>query len=148
MARYSLLLDRTRTTDLMRTIIAIGAFALLGAFNVQAQETKPDAMDQAWVAINTEKLNVQLDLTDEQEKKVKEIAERYVKKHEALEQSVPKLSDKDMSDKTAGLMNERDREMKAVLNAEQYAKWEKMRQKGTSDLTEQKKEQMKPQDKE
>src|SRR5262245_40585858 len=127
----------------MRTMIAIGAFALLGALNLQAQNTKPDALDQAWVAINTEKLNVQLGLTDQQQVKVKEIADRYVKKHEALEEQTPKLTEKEMSDKTAALMNERDREMKAVLNAEQYAKWEKMRQKGTSDLTEQKKEEMK-----
>ncbi len=127
----------------MKNLILAGAIALMGATSAQAQTTEPDAMDKAWVALNTEKLNVQLALNDEQKPIVKEIADRYVKKHEAIEQQVPKPTEKELSDRTAGLMNERDREMKMVLNAEQYAKWEKMRQKGTSDLTEKKKEEMK-----
>ncbi len=127
----------------MKNLILAGAIALMGVMNTQAQTTEPDAMDKAWVAVNTEKLNVQLGLNDEQKAKVKEIADRYVKKHEAIEQQVPKPTEKELSDKTAALMTERDREMKTVLNAEQYAKWEKMRQKGTSDLTEKKKEEMK-----
>jgi hypothetical protein len=126
----------------MRTLIAIGAFALITSLNVNAQETKASAADNVWVALNTEQLNVQLGLNDEQKAKVKDIDQRFVQKHQALEKAEPKLSEKDMSNKTAALMNERDRELKAVLNAEQYAKWEKMRHKGTSDLTEQKKEKM------
>lgn len=126
----------------MKRIMIIGAIALMGSLSAQAQ-TQPDAMDKAWVAINTEKLNLQLELSDEQEAKVKEIAERFTKKHEGLEEHQPKLSDKEMSDRTAVLMVERDREMRTVLNASQYAKWEEMRHKGTSDLTEPRQDQMK-----
>ena len=93
--------------------------------------------------LNVTQLNMQLDLSDEQEAKVKELDTRYIKRHEALEQTMPKLSDKDMSDKTAALMVERDREMQKVLTPEQYTKWDGMRQKGTGDLTPEKKEQMK-----
>ncbi|MBP6391375.1 MAG: hypothetical protein KA175_03290 [Flavobacteriales bacterium] len=127
----------------MRTLIALGAFALIGTLNVQAQETKASPADKAWVAINTEKLDMQLGLNDEQVAKVKDIDLRYITKHESLENATPTLSEKEMSDKTGALMVERDRELKMVLNAEQYAKWDDMRQKGTSDLTQEKKEKMK-----
>ena len=127
----------------MRTVIALGAFALIGTLNVQAQETKASPADKAWVAINTEKLDMQLGLNDEQVAKVKDIDLRYITKHESLENATSALSEKEMSDKTGALMIERDRELKMVLNAEQYAKWDDMRQKGTSDLTQEKKEKMK-----
>ncbi len=126
----------------MKNLLMIGAVALMSTMTVKAQDTKPDAMDQVWVTMNTEKLNMQLGLNDAQQTKVKDIAERYVKKHEALEETTPKLTEKEMSDRTARLMKERDAEMKAVLNAEQYAKWDDMRQKGTGELTKEKKEQM------
>ncbi|MBK6775341.1 MAG: hypothetical protein IPG74_05660 [Flavobacteriales bacterium] len=127
----------------MRTIIAIGAIALIGTMNVHAQETTPSMVDNVWVNLNTAQLNLQLDLSDDQEMKVKEIDMRYIKRHQTLEQTTPKLSEKAMSDKTAALMTERDRDLRAVLNPEQYAKWDAMRQKGTTDLTPEKKEKMK-----
>ncbi|MBK7556026.1 MAG: hypothetical protein IPI55_15905 [Flavobacteriales bacterium] len=127
----------------MRTIIAIGAIALIGSMNVHAQETTPSMVDNVWVNLNTAQLNLQLDLSDDQEMKVKEIDMRYIKRHQTLEQTTPKLSEKAMSDKTAALMTERDRDLRAVLNPEQYAKWDAMRQKGTTDLTPEKKEKMK-----
>ena len=126
----------------MRTLITACAIALIGTFTANAQEKKASPADNVWVALNTEQLNLQLGLSDDQKAKVKEIDQRFVTKHEALQEAEPKLSEKDMSDKTAALMNERDRELKAILTAEQYAKWEKMRHKGTSDLTEEKKEKM------
>jgi len=95
------------------------------------------------VSLNTEKLNLELGLDDAQQAKVEDIAEVYVKKHEALVDHVPALTEKEMSAQTATLMKERDSDMKAVLTAEQYAKWDKMRQKGTSELTEKKKEELK-----
>jgi len=121
----------------------IGAVALMSTLSVNAQDKTPDAMDKAWVAMNAEKLNMELGLDDAQQAKVKDIAERYVRKHEALEMTTPKLSDTEMSDRTAGLMKARDGEMKMVLNADQYTKWDGMRQKGTNDLTKEKKEDMK-----
>ena len=123
-------------------MIVVGALALIVSVNAQAQ-TQPSTMDKVWVSLNVTQLNVQLDLSDEQEAKVKEIDTRYIKRHEALQETTPKLSEKDMSDKTAALMAERDREMQKVLTPAQYTKWDGMRQKGTSDLTPEKKEQMK-----
>ena len=134
--------DATNTRT-MRALLMIGALALMSTSEVIAQEKKLDAMDRAWVTMNTEKLNVQLGLEEAQQAKVEDIAERYAKKHEALEATTPELSDKEMSDRTARLMKERDTEMKSVLNAEQYAKWDAMRQKGTSELTDEKKEDIK-----
>ena len=126
----------------MKNLNIAGAVALLTTLNAQAQ-TQPSTLDKAWVNLNVTQLNMQLDLSDEQEAKVKELDTRYIKRHEALEQTMPKLSEKDMSDKTAALMVERDREMQKVLTPEQYTKWDGMRQKGTGDLTPEKKEQMK-----
>ncbi len=127
----------------MRTIIAICAITFFGSVIIHAQETTPSVVDKAWVTLNTAQLNLQLDLSDEHEMNVKEIDMRYIKRHQTLEQSTPKLSEKEMSDKTAALMTERDRDLRAVLNPEQYAKWDAMRQKGTTDLTPEKKEKMK-----
>ncbi|MEO8067603.1 MAG: hypothetical protein ABI599_07925 [Flavobacteriales bacterium] len=124
----------------MRTLIVIGAIALIGSLNVQAQ-TKPSPVDKAWVALNTEQLNVQLGLDDVQQAKVKDIDNRYVTKHQGLEEA--KLTEKEMSDRTAVLMTERDRELRLVLTTAQYDKWDAMRQKGTGDLTPEKKEKMK-----
>ncbi|MBK9286868.1 MAG: hypothetical protein IPN38_04080 [Flavobacteriales bacterium] len=41
-------------------------------------------MDKARVNLNVTQLNMQLDLSDEQEAKVKEPDTRYIKRHEAL----------------------------------------------------------------
>ena len=37
----------------MKNLILAGAIALMGATSAQAQTTEPDAMDKAWVALNT-----------------------------------------------------------------------------------------------
>ena len=99
-------------------------------------------MDKAWVVMNTEMLNVDLGLNDEQKAKVKEIDERFVKKHDAVEALVPKPTDTEMSKKVETLMNDRDDALRAVLNKDQYAKWEKKRHMGTSELKGEQKEKM------
>mgnify|MGYP000846885165 CR=1 FL=1 len=48
-----------------------------------------------------------------------------------------------MADKVEALMKERDRELRTVFNAEQYAKWQKKRNMGTSELRDDQKEKMK-----
>lgn len=126
----------------MKTALVIGALALMG-LSAHAQNDKPSPTDKAWVAINTQMLNVELGLNDTQQAKLKDINERYVTKHEALENSVPKLSESQMADKVEALMKERDRELRTVFNDEQYAKWEKKRHMGTSELRDDQKEKMK-----
>lgn len=126
----------------MKYAMMIGAIALMGV-GAQAQDDKMEPMDKAWVVMNAEKLNVELGLNDAQKAQVKEIDERYVKKHDALEAIVPKLTDHEMADRVERLMNERDKDLRVVLNDEQYAKWDKMRHKGTSELREDQKEKMK-----
>ena len=121
----------------------IGAMALLGTMTARAQDTKSHPLDNAWVEMNTQVLNVELKLNDEQQAKAKEIDQRYVKKHQALEATVPKLTDTEMGKKTAALMDDRDGALKAVLNKDQYASWEKMRHKGTSELNDEQKDKMK-----
>ncbi len=107
---------------------------LVATTGAQAQEKEIHPSDQAWVAINTATLNVELSLNDEQQVKVKEINEHFVKRHDAMEALVPKPTDAEMSTKVSALMDERDASMRKVLNDDQYAMWEKKRHKGTSEL--------------
>lgn len=130
-----------RNTHTMKAALFVSGLILFGAFNATAQaDRKLEPSSRAWVAMNVAKLNVQLGLNDVQQAKVKEIDERYMQKHQAYGAIVPKPSDKQMEDKVAKLMTERDNDMKAVLNAEQYEKWMNMRQKGTGELREEQKE--------
>lgn len=126
----------------MKTALVIAAIAAMG-LSAQAQNTKPDVSDKAWVAINSEMLNVELGLNDAQKAQLKDINMRYVKKHEALENTTPKLSENQMSEKVEDLMNARDKDLRGVFNDEQYAKWEKKRHMGTSELRDDQKEKMK-----
>lgn len=131
------------TTSLKKTV-AIGAIALFGTLSVNAQETKEvPALSKAWVAINTEMLNVQLGLNDAQKEQVREIDERYTKKYTAMEAGMPKPTEAEMATKVEALMVARDKDMRAVLNDDQYAEWEKKRQMGTSELNDEQKEKMK-----
>ena len=126
----------------MKTKLMIGAMALMG-LTAQAQNDGSQPMDKAWVAINTQMLNVELGLNDAQQAQLKEINESYVKKHDVLEATMPKPSESQMADKVEALMKERDKELRAVFNDEQYAKWEKKRHMGTSELRDDQKEKLK-----
>ncbi len=130
-----------KNTHTMKAALLVSGLILFGAFNATAQtDQKLETSSRAWVAMNVAKLNVQLGLNDVQQAKVKDIDERYMQKHQAYGATMPKPSDKQMEDKVAKLMTERDNDMLAVLNAEQYEKWMNMRQKGTSELREEQQE--------
>jgi hypothetical protein len=128
----------------MKNLIIAGAFVLLSITGAYAQ-SKPEASnaDKAWVWINTEMLAAELKLNDAQKEDLRRIDERYVKKHDAMMAVVPKPTDEERSKKVEALMKERDAELRAVFNKEQYAKWEKKRQQGTSELEETEKQGMK-----
>lgn len=122
----------------MKKMILICAVALLGNITATAQDV--GITDKAWVAMNPQQLNISLGLNDQQQEQVKAIDQKYVEAYAALENAVPKLNDDQMSTKVADLMSRRDAEMEKVLNAEQYAKWDDMRQKGTGQLKTEEKE--------
>lgn len=133
-------------TNLKKTLAA-GAIALLSTLSVQAQDKKDlQPANRAWVVINTEMLNVQLKLNDVQKAQVKEINERYIKKHEALEAAAPKPTEAEMADQVEALMTSRDKAMREVLNVDQYAEWEKKRHMGTGELNDEQREELKEKD--
>lgn len=128
----------------MKNTIIAAALVLLSPALVNAQD-KPgtSTMDKAWVLMNTEMLNVELGLNDKQKEDVRAIDQRFEKKYDEMMAVVPKPTDAQVSEKVEALMTERDAALKAVLNADQYAKWAKKRHKGTSDLQENEKEKTK-----
>ncbi len=129
-----------------KSMLALAGLALYTSLSVSAQENKDTPLlSRAWVSINTEMLNVQLGLNDIQEASVREIDERYTKKHAVLEAKMPKPTDAEMSKHVEELMEARDKDMRKVLNKDQYAQWEKMRHKGTNELEGEQKEKVKDQ---
>ena len=123
----------------MKTTLFVAAFAAMG-FSAQAQN---NLNDKVWIAMNPEVLNMELGLNDKQQTEVKEIDTRFAKKHEALENMTPKPTDQQMGEEVEALMVARDKDMRGVLNDEQYAKWEKKRHMGTSEVHHDEKEKMK-----
>ncbi len=125
-------------------MIITAGIALLTIAGVNAQDQPgTSTMDKAWILMNTEMLNVELDLNDQQKEEVRGINESFEKKHADMMSHVPKPTDAEVSKKVEGLMNERDTALRGVLNVDQYAKWEKKRHKGTSDLQEKEKANLK-----
>jgi hypothetical protein len=131
-------MKHTRT---ITTALLVSGLILFGGSTATAQDdTKLQTTNRAWVTMNVAKLNLQLGLNDVQQASLKEINERYMAKHQAFEAASPKPTDTQMEDKVSKLMTERDRDMEAMLNADQYAKWMGMRQKGTGELRDEQQE--------
>ena len=132
-----------KTKDMKNMIITVG-IALLTSAGVNAQDQPgTSTTDKAGILMNTEMLNVELDLNDQQKEDVRDINERFEKKHAEMMAHVPKPTDAQVSEKVEGLMKERDTALRGVLNADQYAKWEKKRHKGTSELQEKERSKLK-----
>jgi hypothetical protein len=131
----------------MKNMIIAAALVLLSPAVVSAQDKPGTSLtDRAWIRMNTEMLNVELDLNDKQKEDVRAIDQRFEKKYDEMMAVVPKPTDAKASEKVEALMMERDAALKAVLNADQYAKWAKKRHKGTSDLEDKEKEKIKSKD--
>ena len=116
-------------------MIIAGALTFLSVASANAQ-TQPGTslMDKAWIRMNTELLNGDFSLNDAQKADVLRIDQRFEKKHDEMMAVVPKPTSEEVSKKMEALMKERDSDLRAVLNAEQYEKWEKKRHRGTSEL--------------
>ncbi|MBK7385179.1 MAG: hypothetical protein IPI81_17890 [Flavobacteriales bacterium] len=66
----------------MKKILMTCAVLLVATTGAQAQgKDAYHPVDQAWVTMNTEMLNVELGLNDDQKVKVKEINERFTARH-------------------------------------------------------------------
>jgi len=74
-----------------------------------------------------ERMTEELKLTDEQKPKVKAVLEASQKKRQELftDSSVPR---EERREKMQGLMEEENKKLKEILTADQYTKYEKMRQ--------------------
>src|SRR5437867_3633180 len=74
-----------------------------------------------------ERMNEELKLTDEQKPKVKEVLEASQKKRQELftDSNVPR---EERREKVQAIMAEENKKLKAILTADQYAKYEKMRE--------------------
>lgn len=107
----------------MKTIILSTAFLAFSTIAF-AQQSKP-LMKQQKMEMNKEdqmnKLKTELNLTDAQVTKIKEVKER--RKAEKIDQM--KMRQAEMKLK----IQKNDDEMKQILTAEQYTKWQEMKNK-------------------
>jgi protein CpxP len=123
----------------------IALAALIAAFGVNTSRTVIGADDKAETkkpnaerperpnrANAEERLNnfaKEANLSDDQKTKLKDILEKEQAKMRELRQDTS-ASREDRRSKTQDLRKETDAKVKALLNADQYAKWEKMREQG------------------
>lgn len=125
------------------TIIAV-VVALLTSTGMNAQDTPGTSMrDKAWILMNTQMLDLELGLNDRQKEEVRAIDQRFEKKYDEMMAVVPKPTSQQISENVERLMKERDKALRDVLNEDQYTTWEKKRHRGTSDLQEMQKENLK-----
>jgi periplasmic protein CpxP/Spy len=109
-------------------LIAALAFGLLSWSTALAQEGKEGKGKRAVPSAQErlDKMTTELKLTDEQKPKVKAAIESSDKKRQEIfaDSSVPR---EQRREKMQAVMEEQNKKMKEILTAEQYGKWEKMR---------------------
>lgn len=118
------------TTRLLIAIVAGGL--VLGATLARAQDDKGEKKGKGrpgagMVQARMDRLNTELNLTDEQKPKVKEVLEDGMKKMQEL-RSDSNLSPEDRRTKYQDLRKEEDTKLKAILTPEQFQKYEKIRE--------------------
>jgi protein CpxP len=122
-----------RTTKLS-LIAALALGGLLACTSgVSAQDNK-EGTDKApgkkgrgmTVEAQMERLTTELKLTDEQKPKIEKVVKENTKKMQDLRTETTDQTER--REKARGLMEERDKEFKKILTAEQYTKWEKLRE--------------------
>lgn len=128
----------------MKKIIVL--IALIAMTVVQAQEGKKgergdrmkDITPQEMATVQSKKLTLALDLSDKQEKEVYQVLFKQAEKRKANKLSKEdreKLTDAQKKAARVERMDEKiavKRNMKSILDKDQYAKWEKMIQKKAS----------------
>lgn len=127
-------------------VIAIALFTLNGMAQAkqngskdrkEKRELRKDLTPQDIASLKSKKLTLQLDLSDKQQKKVYNIILKQAEDHQKLrkERIANRSEDsKPTKEELVAFQNKRlekqielKREMKAILSAEQYAKFEKMK---------------------
>ncbi|WOI23041.1 hypothetical protein [Nonlabens ulvanivorans] len=124
----------------MKKIIVL--IALMAMTVAQAQqgrkgdqgEKKKDVTPQEMATVQSKKLTLALDLSDQQEKEVYQVLFKQAEKREANKisrEDREKLSDDQKKEARLKMLDEKiavKRNMKKILNNDQYAEWEKMMQ--------------------
>jgi Spy/CpxP family protein refolding chaperone len=115
------------TKTIALTALVAGSF--FAATALQAQDAPKDkpAGEQAAPGRNRPDFAKELNLTEDQKPKFQEIMKSTQEKRKALRDDTS-LSDADKKAKAKALREETNKQMKELLTAEQYAKWEKMAQ--------------------
>jgi protein CpxP len=107
--------------------LAIAGLMLCGTVNAQdAKEGKKGKRGQSVEQI-MDRMNETLKLTDEQKPKVKAVLEESQKKRQELFADSSVTGD-DRRTKMQAIMEEQNKKLKEILTAEQYTKWEELRQ--------------------
>jgi len=109
-------------------LVAALAVGLLSCGTALAQDAKEGKGKRAVPSVQErlDKMTTELKLTDEQKPKVKAAMESSDKKRQEIfaDSSVPR---EQRREKMQVVMEEQNKKMKEILTAEQYGKWEKMR---------------------
>jgi len=110
--------------------VIIGLGGLVACSNMAlAQDQKPAGGRGRGPSVEQrmERLTDELKLTDEQKPKVKAVLEASQKKRQELftDSSVPR---EERREKMQGIMQEESKKLKDILTADQYSKYEKMRE--------------------
>ena len=121
------------------------ALMVLMTFNTQAQKKMNLTAEQSATLISKE-MTLQLDLNQQQQKQVYTLAKERAEKHKAMREN--KKDRKEMSDeqrydaKVARLDSQlkMQREMKAILNEQQYQQWKKLAHKKEKEIRKKKSE--------
>ena len=114
--------------NILRSLAILAVAGLLGA-TASAQDTKQDTKAPrrgAQVEERLKQLSEELNLTPEQKAKIKPVLEKEREKVQAL-RSDTSLTREQRQEKMRAMRADLDKQIKPILTADQYQKWEKSR---------------------
>ena len=118
---------KTYKLSLVAALVLGGLLACSSmAFAQDAKEGKKGKRGGPSVEQQMATLKEKLDLKPEQEPKIKDVVEDTTKKRQEL-RADQNLSQEDRRDKMMALMTAQDKKFKEILTADQFTKWEKVR---------------------
>ncbi|MBV1887821.1 MAG: hypothetical protein KUG51_00870 [Urechidicola sp.] len=110
------------------------ALMVLMAFNIQAQKKMNLTAEQA-AELHTKEMTLRLELNEKQQKQVHALAEKQAKKREAMREARKEKSEMTSEQRYEAKIARLDsqikiqKEMKAILNEQQFEQWKKGAQK-------------------
>jgi len=110
----------------MTALVLGGLLACASVASAQdaKDEKKGERKGPPSVEQQMERMKTELNLTSDQEPKVKAVLEDSAKKRAELRDAAPE----DRREKGRALMEEQDKKLKEILTEEQYTKWQKLRE--------------------